>query len=305
MNSNKFKLAIIILNWNNTSDTIECIQSINTHILKNDFKIILIDNGSYQNIDEVIAFEKELPMVVVRLENNIGFAAGNNIGIRMALDEGFDYIMLLNNDTVLTDDSVINLIKIMQDNNDLGIGGLVNYYYSHPEKVWHAGLMNNLYIGKNHTVKNFTADKSSIIYVDYVPGSSLIAKRSVFEKVGLLDERFFAYYEENDFCLRAKEIGFKTGFLTSSRILHKVGNSSLNHIKVYLRTRNMLLFYSKYSIKIFLPIIILINFLRILYEIVLNPAKRKNIRAFILGINDFIKEKLYSGSLDVLLSKEK
>jgi hypothetical protein len=301
MDSSNYKLALIILNWNNVKDTIECLQSIKVHLDGNIFKIYLVDNGSTQNIDELKEIGNKLPLVLIRLNNNTGFAAGNNVGIKMAVMEGFDYIMLVNNDTVFVDNSLYSLIKIMQSNNNLAIGGLVNYYYSNPEKVWNAGLMNNLFIGKNHTIKNFTAKESRIIYVDYVPGSALIVKRSVFEKVGLLDERYFAYYEENDFCLRAKKYGFRTGFLTSSRILHKVGNSSVNYIKIYLRTRNMLLFYFKYSEKIFLPIIILVNTFRILYEIALNTDKIKNIKAFILGVNDFIKGNLYSGSLDILI----
>jgi len=291
------KLAIIILNWNGLNDTIECILSIQEQLKLDTFKIFLVDNNSSQNIDGIYDYTHILPIEIIKLKDNIGFAAGNNVGLKRALREGFDLFLLLNNDTVFVDDSIYQLIAKMDEIEVIGIGGLVNYYYTDPNKIWQTGFRNNLKTGINKPIKEALSTSPKMIEVDYIPGSSFLIKRKVIETIGVLDWKYFAYFEENDYCVRAKKNGFKVAFLSNSKILHKVGRSSSNKTKIYLRSRNILLFYSKYTTKLFFCNICIIHFLKTVLLILKNKNKVINFRSYLNGIYDFKQGIFYKGSL--------
>lgn len=290
-------IAIVILNWNGTRDTIECLNSILRFLTRKVYKVILIDNNSTEDIEDLRRYEDEMPLQIIRLKKNIGFAAGNNVGIYKALKEKFEYIWLLNNDTVLVDDSVYNLVNHLNSTENIGIGGLVNYYFSDPDLIWQAGFKNDLRNGNVHPINNFNPNDNRLYFVDYVPGSSFLVKREVFEKIGFLDYKYFAYFEENDFCVRAKRSGYQIAFLQNSKILHKVGRSSENHLKIYLRTRNRLLFYFKYSGRINFLYIFIKYSLKTVYKLIkLKKNRSENLQAFVFSNIDFYKGNFYKGS---------
>ena len=130
-------VAIIVLNWNGRDDTIACMYSLQKLTYKR-YQLIVVDNGSSD--DSVSAIRAEFPSVhVIETGANLGFAEGNNVGIRHALDQGANYVLLLNNDTEVDEHLVDALVDAAESNADGGIFGPKIYYYAHPSMIWSAG----------------------------------------------------------------------------------------------------------------------------------------------------------------------
>jgi GT2 family glycosyltransferase len=221
------KIAIIILNWNGLKDTIACIDSVSA-IDYPHFEIILVDNGSTDGSVSVI--RDRFPHVhCIALERNLGFAAGNNVGIEYALKSGFDLILLLNNDTVVAPDLLHRFVDGFASEPQAGILGARIYLFSAKDTLDHLGGMWIKKEAKMHLIgfreKDPTPLPSALIPLDYVCGACMIIKRSVFESIGMLEPRYFLYWEENDFCLRAKRAGFLCFSSPEARIWHKVSAS--------------------------------------------------------------------------------
>lgn len=199
--------------------------------------------------------EKELtckhPIIFIQAGENGGFAAGNNIGIKYALSkDDFGYIWLLNNDTAIEKNS----LRILVDDaskNDFGISGSALMYYHEPKEVQAYG----------GTVNKFFGTGSHILYVseiekklDYVVGASFLIDKKVINKIGLMPEEYFLYYEETDYCFNARNNGFKLGIAVESIVYHKEGASSggltdinnKNEFTDVLSLKNRIKFHKKY-----------------------------------------------------------
>lgn len=293
------KLGIVIINWNGTEDTIECLESICKYHSFEETEIFIVDNNSTKPIEKLFECKKwcQFHISIIENDKNEGFAKANNIGVALALSNNCDYILLLNNDTTIIDDSIANAINSMRDHK-FHIVGLVNYYYDQPEKIWQAGW--NI---DNHNLKhqNLVNNYKGIIDVDYVPGSSLLTTKDVINSINLFDENYFAYWEETDFCFRAKKNGYKVGFLNDSKILHKVGRSSNSSVQEYLFNRNRLYFYQKNftNFNFLYPILLMKSIKKILQ--LLLKFKYKPIRSIIMAYKDFHFKKFGKGSLDQLI----
>lgn len=291
-------LGIVILNYNNNSDTLSCLKSLEKFTNKNSTKIYLIDNCSKSALssDEVNLFTLNTKYTIT--DFNYGFAEGNNIGIRQAMKDRVDHIMLLNNDTEILDDSIDRVIDVLKNNPQYGIGGLVNYYHR-SDTIWQAGFYNNFKTGKPIRIENFDTARPDVIEADYVPGSSLIVKKEVIEKIGLLDKNYFAYFEENDFCTKAKRNGYKTFFITNTKLYHKVGASSPSAVKLYLRVRNKLYFYKKHSKYIFFIKIFIIEYLK--HFVKSFQTRNKELKMYMRIINlsykDYLLKNMYLGNI--------
>lgn len=238
-------VVVVLVNFNGLRDTIECLQSLAMHCDPRQFSVVLIDNASSTPVDELRALTFPFELEVRTNAVNVGFAAACNAGIRAAVAKRSRYVLLLNNDTVLVDDVVSALKDILAADARLGIVGAVNYYHSSPADVWCAGIRADFAADRFASVKSFDRNSNTAIRVDWVPGSSLMARTEVLQRIGLLDEKYFAYWEEVDLCLRARRNGSEVAFGEGTRILHKVGRSSSSALKEYLRTRNKLYFYRK------------------------------------------------------------
>lgn len=251
------KVFIIILNWNNYKDTAECLESL-AKIRYPNYEIILVDNGSSDGSAD--ALEKEFPRVtLLRNPVNAGFAGGNNIGIKQALMSGADYVLLLNNDTTVSGDFLDVLIDFGQDHESVGILGPKVFCYGDPQQIWSMGGYFRRGKGSMNTIGHNRPDSARFqkaVEVDYVPGCAILIKKYVFEKIGLLDEDYFFFAEESDFCLRAKKDGFQVFVVPASHIRHKT-SQALGHtyspVYVYFRSRNrLLLVYKNFSLPYFL-----------------------------------------------------
>ncbi len=251
-------IYIIILNYNGKQDTVECLRSLRT-VAQPDFKIILIDNGSEEILcEEPAGIVADDPRVVlIRNEENLGFAGGNNVGIRYALDHGADYILLLNNDTVVSPDFLQELLAAFKPG--VGIAGPKILYYDQPERIWSEGSLINwiFYHGRSGKFQKNRSAATELREVDSVTGCALMIRREVIECIGLMDESFFLYGEEDDWCYRAGKAGYRIVVNPRSVIWHKVSQSSggdYNRTIAYYKTRNKILFIRKHlPFKFWLP----------------------------------------------------
>jgi len=229
MKINKPSIAVILVNWKKYNLTSNCINSLNKSNYKN-FKIILVDNEySEKSIIELKNKYKEL--LVFKEKNNLGFAGGNNIGIRYALENDYDYIMLLNNDTEVKENFILPLVERMEKNLFLAAVQPLILNFSNKSIIWNAGGKLNKFLGLTSTRLNNNKLNSSIVfddYTDWISGCCILIKSEILTKVGLLDEKFFNYYEDVDWSLRMKNLGYDLGFVKESIIYHHGSSSSKN-----------------------------------------------------------------------------
>jgi hypothetical protein len=255
---------------------------------------MVIDNGSRDGSADKI--RKEFPHVKLIVNSeNLGFAEGNNIGIREALKERPDHILLLNNDVVVKPDFLSGLVKAAGSETECGIFGPKIYYLNNPNMIWFAGVMMSRWTGKPYNAGINRRD--NVIYsrakqVDFISGCAMLIRAQVFNDIGLLDADYFNNTEEVDFCLRATANGHRSYYVPSSVIYHKVSSSMggmFSPFYVYYQTRNILLLNKKNHISkmMFWPSILLSFSRRIVYFAL--TGRFESIIAVFLGLKDFFK----------------
>ena len=239
-------VGIIILNWNGRGDTLACIESLS----RLDYpacRTAMVDNGSTDG--SVAAVATRFPEVTL-IENgrNLGYAGGNNVGLRWAMAEGLDYALLLNNDTEVAPDLLRRLVTAAEADTNCGAVGPTIYYWASPERIWSAGGQVNWRNGSTRMMHLNEADTGQLgpspWRADFVTGCALLIKRTALERVGLLDERFFAYYEETEWCARAGREGLSILQVPEAHLWHKIpldARDSSPRVHYYM-TRNRLLF---------------------------------------------------------------
>ena len=253
MNADK-KIAIIIINWKKYDLTLNCIDSVLKSSYKN-FKIILIDNEAQNSFpDEINKSEK---IQIIKNQNNEGFSKANNQGIKYSIKHGFDYVLLLNNDTLIKNDLIDSLIQQSSTLNQKIIQPLILNYDG--TKIWNAGGKINNFFGtfetlkKGKSFKNFKSDKN---LTEWFTGCCVLIKLEIFNHVGYFDERFFAYYEDVDYSIRLKKMGYSIALMTNSYLQHYESASSKSMKKIegnlspyvhYLNIRNHILLLKKHS----------------------------------------------------------
>jgi GT2 family glycosyltransferase len=288
------KVHIILLNWNNEEDTLECIESLEK-INYDNYKIIIVDNGS--KIESVLKIEKKYPeMKIIKNKENLGFAGGNNIGIKYAIENGADYVLLLNNDTTVEKDFLEKLVEAGELNKKSGLLGLKINYYSEQNRIWFAGGKVNWIKNKGTHIGLDEFDNSQFKKtkeVDYLTGCCLLIKREVVEKIGVLEEDYFLYYEDTDFCLRAKNAGYKIIYIPKAKIYHKVSRSTKpgSSSYIYYHTRNGLVMAKRTGTilnKIILYLFCVFLFLKQIIKIIFIPKKRTWAFAVLKGEKDFL-----------------
>ena len=206
-------VAIILLNWHGWRDTLACLASLEKLDYPN-YQIVVVDNGSTD--DSVERIHEAYPqLTLLETGKNLGFAGGNNVGIRYALERGVDYVWLLNNDTIVEANTLSALVATAEANPRIGAVGSVLYYMDRPEKVqaWGGGRV-SLWSGRSWHL-------TSPGRLDYLTGASLLLRWEALEHVGLLDEGFFMYWEDTDYGFRLRKAGFRLEVAEDSRIWHK------------------------------------------------------------------------------------
>jgi GT2 family glycosyltransferase len=240
------QVTIIVLNWNGLNDTLDCLESLDQLDYQN-YKVVIVDNGSIDGSVPVIR-ERFPGVTIIENGENLGYAGGNNVGLRYAMAEEADYALLLNNDTVVDPAFLRILVYAVQAEPAVGIAGPTIYYHERPDVIWSAGGAIDWQRGNTRMVGldergegQFGAEPRA---VDFVTGCAMLIRRTVMEKAGLLDERFFAYYEETEWCVRVARAGYKIVHVPLARMWHKISPSAQadSPLVHYYMTRNRLLF---------------------------------------------------------------
>jgi hypothetical protein len=238
-------VAVVILNWNQEALTADCLASLRK-VEHSCLKVILVDNGSLP--ESVDRLERDFPEVtLVRLSENRGFAGGNNVGIERALKDGVSHILLLNNDTLVQPTFLQPLLDGL-DNPGVGVVGPRIYHHPDVQRIWFAGGMIDWKTGRQWHLGAGELDHGQWSVprdVDYVTACCLLAPARVFQEVGGLDERYFIYFEETDWNLRARARGYRCRYVPDSRIYHKVSQAMKTGSPTadYYYARNRLLFF--------------------------------------------------------------
>lgn len=284
------KLFIIVLTWNRKDLVLRCLSSIKRIVSKKaDITIVVVDNHSTDGTLEALK-KLRFPMVVIENEDNLGWAGGNNRGIRYALKQGAECLLIINNDIQLEKNSIDILLEVLYSDKKAGIAGAKMLFAGKKSIIADAGgqLTPNRYFGINRGIqKKDTGQYSKVEEVDFVTGITLV-KSEVFKEVGLIDEAYYLYYEDTDFCIRARKSGYRVLFNPNAVLYNefaatvKIG-SPTHH---YYTTRNHFLFVEKHA-----PISVKIReWLRIpktAYEFMVSHDKNKK-RYSLLGIRDYL-----------------
>lgn len=232
-------VGIVISNYNGWQDTVQCLESLQKQTYR-DFEIILLDDASTN--DSVQQMQKHLTENTVFLpqEANVGFAAANNVGMRRALADGCDWVLLLNNDTVAAPDFLETLLRETP-------AGAVScpkmLFLDPPDEIWFAGGELDRATGKVRHLGGHEKDGPAFAekkQVSFITFCCVLLPRQVIEQVGFLDETLFMYCEDVDYCIRLADAGVPLWFLPDARIWHKAGGSAGGMLSVYYITRNTL-----------------------------------------------------------------
>jgi GT2 family glycosyltransferase len=233
------KVHIVILNWNGLKDTLECLRSV-YRLDYPFFSVIVVDNGSSDN--SISTIHQIFPQVIlIENSNNLGFTGGTNLGIHRALELGTDYVWLLNNDTVVEPDTLNKLVDASEKDPQIGLATPALYHYDKPNKFQFIGAYSSFSEFNISLVREPSELEIKVVQQNLILwGTALLVKKSVIEKIGYLSEKYFAYYEDCDYCLRALRAGYKNLVILDTRVLHKGSQttSKRSSFQVYLRTRN-------------------------------------------------------------------
>ena len=257
----------------------------------------------FENSQESLKIEDlTLPqLTLIKNKKNYGFPGGNNIGMKFALKFfNPDYILLLNNDTVVEENFLVELIENGEIRDDIGILGPKIYFYDEPNTLWSAGckiswkLSRGIQIGTNEVDKGqYDTEKE----VEYVSGSAFLIKTEVIEKIGLMDETYFLYFEESDWTLRANQEDYKSLYVPKASVWHRVSRSGggiREQMGLYYITRNRWIFMKKWSNKINYSVFILFQVIGAILFPMLLSIIYKNSKLFTTyyhGLFEGIKHK--------------
>ncbi|PDV98855.1 glycosyltransferase family 2 protein [Candidatus Chloroploca asiatica] len=224
-------LYVVVLNWNLPADTIACLQSLQAAALP-EVHLLVVDNGSTDDSLHQIRHHFPDQVELVALPENRGFAGGMNAGIEVALRAGAGSILLLNNDTVVESTMLATLLGAAQQRPQAGILGPAIYYYDAPERLWQIGARQHprFPVPVNLGLREIRRTGGQPFPADYVTGCAMLVRREVFEHVGLLDPTYVMYFEDADFCQRARKARYEIWCIPAARMWHRVSLSA-NKVK--------------------------------------------------------------------------
>lgn len=285
----KDKVGIVIVNYNGAKFQNECVAS----ILQSDYdnySIIIVDNASTDNSVELLSEFDDDRIIVIKLDENCGVAKGNNVGIQKSMELGCTHSLLLNNDTVVEKSFLSSMLACDEDIVSPKI------YYFGTNKIWYFG-------GKFQKIKgtakhlNYQIEDNGKLksgYYEYAPTCCLLVQNEVFRKIGMIDENYFLYFDDTDFCYRAKKNGYKIWLDANSVIYHKVGFSTggdTSPIMMYYLNRNRFYYVNKFRLGLFTKLFCYASrYLKILKSKIKKTDDAYYIK---LAINDYKHGKMF------------
>ncbi|GAB4498176.1 MAG: glycosyltransferase family 2 protein [Saprospiraceae bacterium] len=289
-------VSIITVNFNQTDATCDLLDSIRRQDYRN-LEIFVVDNGSRENPAQVF-WEKYPEVKFIRSEQNLGFAGGNNLALEHAKG---DFLFFVNNDAELTEGCIERLIALFEQVPDLGIVSPIIYYFrtnnqqptTNNDIIQYAGMTRvNPFTGRNRIIGNKELDKSQFAEPQptaYAHGAAMMISRRVLEQVGPMDEGFFLYYEELDWCERIRRAGFSVWVEPRACVYHKESLTveKLGALKTYYLNRNRVWFmrrnYGGWRLAFFFVFLFLVTIPKnvLLY---LLRGETENLKAFLRGV---------------------
>lgn len=238
------RVHVVILNWNGFGDTSRCLRSLQ-HLRYLNYRVIVVDNGSTDDSESRIV--EQFPGIeLTQSGKNLGFAGGCNVGIRQALAEGTDFIWLLNSDTTVDPAALEALVDKIDTNPRIGAVGSAIYFMDEPHRLqaWGGGYV-NFWLGRSGHFFKPVPDPN----IQFLTGASLLISRSAVEAIGLLDEDFFMYWEDADFCFRLRRAGWNLAVAGESKVWHKgytsIGRGRVSSYQYFNASAS--LFFKKYA----------------------------------------------------------
>lgn len=300
------KVCIIILNYNNYEDTIECIKSIKNVIPFEMIDIVVVDNNSTN--DSVNVIENQFQDIIMIKSNvNKGYAYGNNLGLKYAIENRYKYTCVLNNDTIITE----NFLEacIIELGKDVAFISPTLMEYSDKEYIQSTGgdilIDRGIVTRKNNGMKR--DQLPNIIETDYVGGACMFFETDIIKELGFIPEEYFLFYEETEWCYKAKKLGYRNLCLTNTYIYHKgsVSISKIGGLSDYLMKRNRVVFVkrninSKGRYYIFISELFLKEILRAAFN---KKVSINNIKAYSDGIRDRFSKKYSEIMKDFLITR--
>ncbi|MFN2427102.1 MAG: glycosyltransferase family 2 protein [Candidatus Binatia bacterium] len=247
------KVVAVVLNWNGTTDTVACVRSLNL-LAHPGLKIVVVDNGSRTPPDAALR-EAGLDAAVVATGVNLGYAGGNNVGIRWAEERGADFIWILNNDAEVEAGALAPLLDAARRHPRAGAFGSRVLRGDDPSRIWVAwGTVTwrqslIALAGENESDGPRFDDERE---VEWIPGCALLLRAAAVNEVGAFDEEFFAYHEDVDWAARARAHGWSSRYVPASRVVHHIHGSSggaahYGGFRKYLSARNTILYARRHG----------------------------------------------------------
>ena len=243
------RVCVLILTWNTREEVLTCLK----HALLADYpdyEVVVIDNASQDGTSAAVR-EKYPDVTLLENPTNLGYAGGNNRGLRYALEHGADYMLIINSDTVMPPDLLSKIVRVASSSDDIAAVGVKNLKMDDPSTVWAA--YPELTYGREllNVVGREQPDSPEydvVKDVDGVSGSCMFLSRRAVEEVGLLDELFFMYHEDLDWCQRAISKGYRCVYAGTAHILHKGSSSTgMTRAGYYFLVRNAIIFARKHG----------------------------------------------------------
>ena len=286
----------VILNTNRKTETLECLASLHRNSYRNQ-QIIVLDNHSTDG--SVAAICEAFPRVeIIELTENLGYAGNNNVGIEAAMQQGADWIFVLNEDIVLDEYCIEGLVALCQSDEKIGVVGPLVYHHNEPDYIQTAGGMLRADWDTWHIAQN-EKDKGQVTqprHVDFISGCAIMVRRDVIKRVGAIDERFFYYKEETEWCFRIRQDGWQIVMTPQAKIWHKGVQRDYrpNPSLMYYKTRNWFLFLMKHKAPARVWIAAWFQFLRTIVSWSIKPkwrSKREHRNAMLHGMFDFLRRR--------------
>jgi GT2 family glycosyltransferase len=244
-------IAVIVLTWNGRDLTLDCLRSLEA-VATPGARALVVDNASTDGTVAAVRERYGERVAIIENSANLGFAAGNNVAIRRALADGADFILLLNNDTIVAPDFIDAMLAPMSD-DAVGITAPKIYYAEPRNQIWFAGGEIFLWRGTARHIGIREIDRGQYDRerdIDYATGCAMLVRRDVFERVGELDPAYRAYFEDADFCVRAREAGYRIRYAPASKVWHRISASTggqLSRRKVSRKLASTRRFFTRHA----------------------------------------------------------
>ena len=296
----KDAVAIIVLNWNGWQDTLQCLDSLRK-VENPTIRVYVVDNGSTnESVPKLRSYLANLnegeDMVLIENEENLGFSGGMNVGMQRALDDGYDWLLLLNNDVIVDARFLVPMLNAADEDAQIGMVNPKIYLLEEPDMFWSIGGRVNWmktrgwHVGyRERDIGQY--DQPPVQETAYATGGCVLLRRAMLEQIGLMPDIYFVYYEDVEWSLRAQRAGWRTVVVPEAKIWHKGAASAKEASDTYIQyhVRNGLIHARRMGTPLSRVAAYSVSVLRFMWQLVkwvLLPKRRRWARATMRGIRD-------------------